>query len=369
MKALCFALVFSLATAAQAAFPSPVTGATRTSTSFSRTGFTTAIRRTTTSKAATERPMRRLIHMPFMAAISRAFSRSSITSSPSAQPRSGFRRSRSMSAGLRLPRLRRAGFLHVGAALGHDDGSVEHGPGRARPRHQGHPRHRLQSQRRSDRQRRYRVTRTFLAPPAGYNMRYKDISQPARAAVQSHQRRRRRPSRPSSTPTAPSRTFSITQQVVLGELDGLDDLATETTYVRTNMMNIYTNWVGAADFDGFRMDTVKHVDYGFWQYWCPQLHQFATSIGKSNFFMFGEAFDGSRVAGRFLHGHRGRRPVQARFDAGLCVVLHRSTRSSPRPRATRSRLRLTTTTSPPTTTRMPGTGWSRSSTTTTTRAS
>jgi glycosidase len=80
-----------------------------------------------------------------------------------------------------------------------------------------------------------------------------------------------------------------TQEVVLGQLDYLDDLTTETTYVRTNMMNIYTNWVGLGDFDAFRIDTAIEVDFGFWQYWCPKLHQYATTIGKSNFFMFGEA--------------------------------------------------------------------------------
>ncbi len=103
---------------------------------------------------------------------------------------------------------------------------------------------------------------------------------------------------------------SATQEVVLGELDGLDDLRTETTYVRTNMMNIYTNWVGLGDFDGFRVDTAIEVDYGCWQYWCPQLHQFGASIGKSNFFMFGEAFSsneqeigsytGSEIGGPYM---------------------------------------------------------------------
>ena len=132
----------------------------------------------------------------------------------------------------------------------------------------------------------------FLAPPAGYNMHYRSA------------RARHAPPFNITNATPPVftsifhnngaiRDFNNTQQVVLGELAGLDDFATETTYVRTNMMNIYTNWVGRADFDGFRVDTVKHVDIGFWQYWCPQLHQFATSIGKSNFFMFGEVFDGS----------------------------------------------------------------------------
>ncbi len=82
--------------------------------------------------------------------------------------------------------------------------------------------------------------------------------------------------------------FSDQTQVELGELRGLDDFRTETTYIRTNMMNIYQYWVGQAGFDGFRIDTVKHIDQGFWQFWCPQLHQFAAGIGKTNFFMFGE---------------------------------------------------------------------------------
>jgi alpha-amylase len=133
---------------------------------------------------------------------------------------------------------------------------------------------------------------TFLPPPAGYVMQYTNPGQ------------QHAPPFNITNATPPAFTsifhtngviqsFSTTQEVILGELDGLDDFATETTYVRTNMMNIYTNWVGRADFDGFRIDTAKHVDYGFWQYWCPQLHQFATSIGKSNLFMFGEAFDSS----------------------------------------------------------------------------
>jgi glycosidase len=99
--------------------------------------------------------------------------------------------------------------------------------------------------------------------------------------------------------------YGLTQQVVLGELSGLDDFATETVYVRTNMVNVYTNWVGQADLDGFRVDTVKHVDYGFWQYWCPQVHQFASSIGKSNFFMFGEVFNAALGDDPFVGSYTG----------------------------------------------------------------
>lgn len=80
---------------------------------------------------------------------------------------------------------------------------------------------------------------------------------------------------------------------VLGELSGLDDLRTETLYVRTNLVNIYKHWITAADFDGFRLDTVKHADVGVWQHFNSEIRSFAGAIGKTNFFQFGEVYDGS----------------------------------------------------------------------------
>ena len=89
--------------------------------------------------------------------------------------------------------------------------------------------------------------------------------------------------------------YSDNNQVVLGELSDLDDFRTETDYIRTNMAAIYNFWIGQAGFDAFRIDTVKHVDMGFWQSWCPSVHAYAASIGKPNFFMFGECLDGSET--------------------------------------------------------------------------
>ena len=77
-------------------------------------------------------------------------------------------------------------------------------------------------------------------------------------------------------------------QLELGELSRLDDFRTETDYVRTQMMKIYEYWMEQAGFDGFRIDTVKHVERGFWQTWCPAIHAFAAAHGKPDFFMFGE---------------------------------------------------------------------------------
>jgi glycosidase len=87
--------------------------------------------------------------------------------------------------------------------------------------------------------------------------------------------------------------YGDTTQVEKGELSALDDFKTETAYIRTNMTAIYNFWIDQAGFDGFRLDTVKHVDHGFWETWCPQIHSHAASIGKPNFFMFGEVLDGS----------------------------------------------------------------------------
>jgi len=58
------------------------------------------------------------------------------------------------------------------------------------------------------------------------------------------------------------------------------------------MVAIYNYWI-AQGFDGFRIDTVKHVEMGFWQTWSPLVHAYAATQGKSNFFMFGEVYDGS----------------------------------------------------------------------------
>ena len=88
--------------------------------------------------------------------------------------------------------------------------------------------------------------------------------------------------------------YNTPQHYQLGELSGLDDFRTETAYVRSNMAAIYQYWIQSVGFDGFRIDTFKHIENGFWQSWCPAVHTFAaTNSAKPNFFMFGEVYDSS----------------------------------------------------------------------------
>jgi len=56
----------------------------------------------------------------------------------------------------------------------------------------------------------------------------------------------------------------------------------------------YCWWVAFADLDGFRVDTVKHMDLGATRYFASAVHEFAQSIGKDRFLLIGE-ITGSRT--------------------------------------------------------------------------
>ncbi|MGW4195709.1 pullulanase-type alpha-1,6-glucosidase [Streptomyces sp. NPDC005004] len=75
-----------------------------------------------------------------------------------------------------------------------------------------------------------------------------------------------------------------------GDFSGLDDLWTERPEVVTGMERIYQRWVKDFAVDGFRIDTVKHVDMPFWTQWATALDRYAAARGRKNFFMFGEVY-------------------------------------------------------------------------------
>ncbi|WP_425245187.1 pullulanase-type alpha-1,6-glucosidase [Streptomyces sp. NEAU-NA10] len=75
-----------------------------------------------------------------------------------------------------------------------------------------------------------------------------------------------------------------------GDFSGLDDLWTERPEVVKGMERIYQRWVRDFDIDGFRIDTVKHVDMEFWTQWATALDAYAARQGRDDFFMFGEVY-------------------------------------------------------------------------------
>ncbi len=82
-------------------------------------------------------------------------------------------------------------------------------------------------------------------------------------------------------------------QEILGDFPGgLKDLATTRADVRDALLDVYARWIDLGDFDGFRIDTLKHVEQEFWEDFCPRIRSHAAEQGKHNFLQFGEAFDG-----------------------------------------------------------------------------
>ncbi|HET6967119.1 MAG TPA: alpha-amylase family glycosyl hydrolase, partial [Ornithinibacter sp.] len=63
-----------------------------------------------------------------------------------------------------------------------------------------------------------------------------------------------------------------------GNRSALDDLWTERPQVVQGMIDIYKTWVDEAGVDGFRIDTVKHVNMDFWKQFAPALKGHAASI-------------------------------------------------------------------------------------------
>ncbi|TWD83363.1 pullulanase-type alpha-1,6-glucosidase [Kribbella amoyensis] len=98
-----------------------------------------------------------------------------------------------------------------------------------------------------------------------------------------------------------------------GDFVGLDDLFTEQPKVRDGMTDVYKAW---AEFgiDGFRIDTVKHVNLEFWQKFSPAILAAAKAKGSKDFFMFGEVFDADP---RFMSTYTTKGALQATLDFGF----------------------------------------------------
>lgn len=56
----------------------------------------------------------------------------------------------------------------------------------------------------------------------------------------------------------------------------------------TALSRAYCWWLAFADLDGFRVDTVKHMDPGATRFFASVIHEFAQSIGKDRFMLVGE---------------------------------------------------------------------------------
>jgi len=76
-----------------------------------------------------------------------------------------------------------------------------------------------------------------------------------------------------------------------GDFFGLDDLFTEHPRVVAGMIELYGDMIERWDIDGFRVDTMKHVNPEFWAEFLPAVRERATELGKPDFYIYGEVFN------------------------------------------------------------------------------
>jgi len=77
-----------------------------------------------------------------------------------------------------------------------------------------------------------------------------------------------------------------------GDLVGLKDYANDDDDIGSQVINalikIHAYWIKEADVDGFRVDAVKHMGAVACSRFCSNIREYAYSLGKRNFFLFGE---------------------------------------------------------------------------------
>ena len=226
---------------------------------------------------------------------------------------------------------------------------------RPRPRHQGLLRHHHQPHRGRDRVR--RTDTTSYRNKASYP--YKDAERQRSSTTATTPARTRFP---PLDPASASRTYrssagrrgerqgpglaerpdeyhnrgdssSVGENSQYGDFFGLDDLFTEQPEVVDGMTDIYKTWVTDFGIDGFRIDTVKHVNMEFWQKFGPAIQAYASGQRQADdFFMYGEVFDSDPA---FMSQYTTAGKLPATLDFGF---QSRATSFAPaRPRPTRWR--------------------------------
>lgn len=97
---------------------------------------------------------------------------------------------------------------------------------------------------------------------------------------------------------------TLRQLVVEYDAQSLDKEPLRKIYGKTPVLNIlitaYNYLIAKFDIDGFRIDTVKYVEPSMVETFGNAIREYALSIGKKNFFTFGEIYDDESTIERFV---------------------------------------------------------------------
>ena len=87
------------------------------------------------------------------------------------------------------------------------------------------------------------------------------------------------------------RNYGNNWENMLGKIYGImDDLRTSHPRVQDKIIAMTNSLISSTDIDGIRMDTPMQVPLTFFKRWTPAVKQHAYTLGKKNFFIFGEFY-------------------------------------------------------------------------------
>ena len=111
------------------------------------------------------------------------------------------------------------------------------------------------------------------------------------------------------------------ESAIYGDFAGLDDIDTDNPEVVAGLIDVFKGVVSEFKPDGFRIDTVKHVNMEFWTEFSPAIVDHAKSLGIPQFFMFGEVYDSTP---EFLSTFTTTGKMQSILDFGVQSGIYKS---------------------------------------------
>lgn len=96
------------------------------------------------------------------------------------------------------------------------------------------------------------------------------------------------------------RDWNNTVEAENGDFLSLKELDLNHPQVLDTLIKAYKSWIAAADIDGFRIDTVKHMESSAVAIFCNAIREYAQRIGKHNFFLFGEIVDSDATIQKYI---------------------------------------------------------------------
>jgi glycosidase len=111
-----------------------------------------------------------------------------------------------------------------------------------------------------------------------------------------------------------------------GDLSGLKDYENDDDDIGSQVINAlimsYCYWIRETDVDGFRVDAVKHMGELACSRFCSNVREYAYSLGKRSFFLFGEvATPGDDIYDRYIGQNTSRQDGNNTVFFGLDSVL------------------------------------------------